>query len=145
MDAVEKLPTSFWVIAGVGLAWNLMGLTSFAMQMTATPEQLAQMYPTEAQQAFVNNVPGWATAAYAIAVIGGVLGCVALLLRRSVAKILFGLSIGGVIVQNGYGFVVANGIEVFGAAAAVLPLLVIAIGVALLLYTGRAQNKGWVT
>lgn len=145
MEAVEKLPTSFWIIAGVGLVWNLVGLASFAMQMVATPEQMAQMYPTEAQQAFVNGVPGWATAAYAIAVIGGVLACIALLMRKSVAKILFGLSIGGVIVQNGYGFVVANGIEVFGLAAAALPVLVIVIGVGLLLYTRSAESKGWVS
>ena len=145
MEAVKKLPTSFWIIAGVGLVWNLIGLVSFAMQMVATPEQMAQMYPTEAQQAFVNGVPGWATGAYAVAVIAGVLACVALLMRRSVAKILFGLSIAGVVVQNAYGFVLANGVEVFGLAATALPILVIVIGVGLLIYTGRAESKGWVS
>lgn len=145
MEAVKKLPTSFWVIAGIGLVWNLIGLASFAMQMVATPEQMAEMYPTEAQQAYVNAIPVWATGAYALAVIAGVLGCVALLMRKSVAKILFGLSIAGVIVQNGYGFLVANGIEVFGLAATALPILVIVIGVGLLIYTGRAESKGWVS
>ncbi len=145
MEAVEKLPTSFWAIAGVGLVWNLIGFASFAMQMVATPEQMAQMYPTEAQQAFVNGVPGWATAAYALAVIAGVLACVALLMRKSVAKILFGLSIAGVVVQNGYGFILANGVEVFGPAATALPVLVIVIGVGLLFYTRHAESKGWVS
>ena len=145
MEAVEKLPTSFWIIAGVGLVWNLIGLASFGMQMVATPEQIAGMYETEAEVAYISSIPAWANGAYGLAVIAGVLGCIALLMRKGVAKVLFGLSLAGILVQNVYGFVVANGIGVFGVGAIALPIVVIVVGVALLIYAGRAESKGWVT
>tara|TARA_B100000795_G_C22720086_1_gene407055 strand:+ start:310 stop:471 length:162 start_codon:yes stop_codon:yes gene_type:complete len=44
---------------------------------------------TEAEKALYDNVPIWVTAAFAIAVFGGVLASIALLMRKQIAKLYF--------------------------------------------------------
>ena len=85
---------SFWAIGAVALIWNVMGCINFFMQMN--PDALAD-YP-EAARSLVEGRPGWATGAFAIAVFGGALGCLLLLLRKSAAYYLFIASLLGVIV-----------------------------------------------
>lgn len=72
---------SFWVIGAVGLVFNLMGCLNYVSQMNA--ESVSAM--PEAYRAIVESRPAWGTAAFAIAVFGGSLGCVLLLFRRSAA------------------------------------------------------------
>lgn len=141
MNDAQNLPVSFWVIAAAGLAWNLIGLAMYYLQVTATPAQLATSY-SPAEVAYLQNIPAWANAAYGLAVTAGVLGCIALLLRRGFARVLLALSLIGIVAQNVYGIVLGDGIEVFGYGALVLPILVLTIGIALLIYAGRAKKNG---
>ncbi len=138
-----KPPTSFWIIAGVALVWNLIGLMIYYMQVTSSPEELAQYY-NEAELAFVTSTPSWATSAYAIAVTAGVLGCLFLLLRKAWAIPMFIISLAGVVVQDVYAFLIADGIGVWGLKAAVLPVIVLVVGVALILYSRGTKDKGWI-
>lgn len=46
----NKPPMSFWVIAAMLLLWNVIGLMFYYMQVTMTPEVMAENL-TEAQQA----------------------------------------------------------------------------------------------
>ena len=92
-----KPPTSYNIIAGVFLVWNLIGLMFYYQQMTLTPEMMASMGAEIA--AFLDATPVWANAGYAIAVNAGVLASIALLLRKSWAFPLFALSFVGVLVQ----------------------------------------------
>ena len=57
---------------------------------------------------------------------------------------LFLLSLAAVLVQTYHAFVVAGALGVLGAGAAVLPALVIAIGVGLIWYARSAKEKGWL-
>jgi hypothetical protein len=93
--AVGRVHWSFWLIGAIALIWNVMGAVNFFMQMNAAV--VAAM--PEAQRAIVQDRPIWATGAFAITVLGGALGCVLLLLRRSAATYLFIVSLAGVIVQ----------------------------------------------
>ena len=126
---------SFWLIALAGLAYNLMGCANFISQMN--PDRVAAM--PEAVRQLVETRPLWGTAAFGIAVFGGALGAVLLLLRRPAAYPLFLAS-------------------VIGALAAQLPLLGMAdipskllmgglsqavVSAFLAWYTKRAQRKGW--
>ena len=138
-----KPPVAFWVVGIAGLSWNLIGMMIYYMQVTATPEDLAQYY-NEAQLAFITSTPAWATAAYATAVTAGVLGCALLLLRRAWALPVFIVSLAGIVLQDIHGFVLANGIEVWGAGAVVLPAIVLIISVGLVLYSRMASVRGWI-
>lgn len=138
-----KPPMSFWIISGVALAWNLIGLMIYYMQVTSSPEDLAQFY-SEAELAFVTSTPAWATSAYAIAVTAGVLGCLFLLLRKAWAIPMFIISLAGIVVQDIHGFIIADGIGVWGLQGLVLPAIVLLIGIGLVLYSRGAKDKSWI-
>ena len=134
--------TNFWIIGGAALVWNLIGLLIYYQEVTLSPEALATL--TEAQQAFLAGRPMWATSAYAIAVTTGVLGSILLLLRKSLAVIMFAASLAAIIVQDIYGFFVGNGLEVWGTPALVIAVAVLVIAIALLLYSRAAKAKNWL-
>ena len=138
-----KPPMSFWIVAGVALAWNLIGMMIYYMQVTASPDDLAQYYD-EAELAFILSTPSWVTAAYATAVTAGVLGCILLLLRKAWAAPVFVVSLIGIVLQDIHGFVLADGIEVWGAGAIVLPVIVLAAAVGLVLYSRASKARGWI-
>ena len=75
-----KPPVSLKVVAIVALLWNLLGCLAFFSDLRLSPDDLARL--PEAQQALYAARPGWAVAATAVAVFGGVLGSIGLLLRR---------------------------------------------------------------
>ena len=54
-------PRSFLIIGIVALLWNLMGVMSYIMQVTMSPEALANM--PEAERALMESLPAWATGA----------------------------------------------------------------------------------
>jgi len=77
----DKPTTTFWIIGGAALVWNLIGLVAYISSVTVSPEAMAKM--TVEQQAFYSGTPTWATAAFALAVNAGVLGSLFLLLRKA--------------------------------------------------------------
>ena len=76
-----------------GLAFNLMGCANLLSQMNA--DRVASM--PEAYRAMVESRPAWATGAFAVAVFGGALGGVLLLLRKPVAFHAFIASLVGAV------------------------------------------------
>ncbi|MBT8305598.1 MAG: hypothetical protein KJN85_01545, partial [Maribacter sp.] len=98
------------------------------------------------QLELMENTPAWATAAFAIAVWGGVLGCIGLLLRKKWARPVLVVSLLGILVQMSYFFFMTNAAEVYGAAQGVImPVLFILIAVGLVLFAKTAQKKGWIS
>ena len=85
----------FWIISIVGLIWNGMGAMNYLAQTTMSDETKAAY--TAEQLAIVEATPAWVTAAFALAVWGGVLGCIALLLRKKWAKPVLLVSLFGIL------------------------------------------------
>ncbi len=136
-------PRSFYVISGVALVWNIIGVMQYVMRVTMTDAAIAAL-PAD-QQAFVNGTPSWTLAAFAIATNAGALGCLLLLLKKSWAYPLLIISVVGLVVQNIHGFVLADGMAVYGGAGAGLALLVLVVGVFLIWYAKGANEKGWIS
>ena len=90
---------------------------------------------TEAEKALYDNVPIWVTAAFAIAVFGGVLASIALLMRKQIAKTLFLVSLIGILVQMIYNFFISGAMDVYGPGEIIMSTMVIVIGVYLYLYS----------
>ncbi len=135
-----KPPIAFWVISGVFLTWNLIGLMFYYMQVTMTPEFMAENF-SEAQVAFMMSTPAWATAGYATAVNAGVIAALLLLMRKRWAKAFFIASLAGVLVQDFDAFVLSGVIEVWGTSALYLPIVVILICVAEIWYSHSVANR----
>jgi len=139
-----KPPAWFWIVSVVALLWNLLGAMMYLGQAFITDDVKAAL-PAE-QLELLENTPAWATAAFAIAVWAGVLGCLALLLRKKWARPVLLLSLLGILVQMGYSFFMTNAAEVYGAVQGiVMPLLLIAIGIGLVVFAKSSQNKGWIS
>jgi hypothetical protein len=130
---------SFWVIGAVVLIWNVMGVINYFVQMN--PDVLAAY--RESERAIIEGRAAWATGAFAIAVFGGALGCLLLLLRKSAAYYLFIASLLGVIVTMthtlGVGIDFGPG-EFLGIV--LMPLVVAAF---MIWYSKQAESKGWIS
>lgn len=137
-----KPPTWFWIVSGLALVWNLLGVMAYVMQVTMSPEALAAL--PDAERALYETTPAWATGAFAIAVWGGALGCLALLLRKAFAIPVLGLSLGAVLVQMFHSFFMSKSFEVFGPGKMVMPIMVIVIAVLLVLFARKSKAQGWI-
>ena len=133
---------SFWVIGAVVLIWNVMGVINLFMQMNAGA--LAAM--PEAQRAIIEGRPAWATGAFAIAVFGGALGCLLLLLRKSAAYYLFIASLLGMIVHMIPYLGMAGSTIDFGPfEISIYILMPLAVSAFLTWYSKQAESKGWIS
>ena len=83
----SKPKAGYWIIAVIAFIWNIMGAMAYIRQAYMTDE-VKDLLP-EAERALYNNTPAWATAAFAFAVFGGLLGSLALLIRKKIANLLF--------------------------------------------------------
>ena len=139
----NSIPKSFWIISIAALIWNLMGLSAFFMQVMMTPETFATLSSEE--QALYNATPSWLNVIFGVAVIAGTLGCIVLLLRKSMAIPILIVSLIAVIVQNAYYLLLTDAMQVYGVTALIMPAMVIIIGAYLIYYARDAQSKAWIS
>jgi hypothetical protein len=145
-DQINNKPTTaYWIISGVLLVWNLIGLMFYYQQSTLTPEIMANAGLTPQQIAHITNTPAWAHAGYAFAVNAGVLGAILLLLRKAWAIPLFVLSLVGALVQDLDAMVLRDGIAAWGTSGLILPAIVIVICLYEIWYARAAKARGWLT
>lgn len=143
MTSTNKPKAAFWIITVIALIWNLMGAFAYIQQKYKTDTFESQY--TQEQLEMVYNMPAWATAAFAIAVFGGVLASIALLLRKKIANHLYLISLIGIIVQMIYNIFISGALDVYGPGAIAMPIMVIVIGVFLYLFSKKAITKGWLS
>ena len=143
MSDTSKPPTLFWIISGLATIWYIMGCAAYYGMATATVEGVAEQYGQGFADIFATK-PSWATAAFAIAVFGGLLGCIALLLRKSWAKILFILSLLGVIIHNVWG-VSAGTLEHVGTFDKVMTVAVLVIAIFMVWFAHKKSAKGYLS
>lgn len=136
-------PAWFKFVAVLALLWNLLGCIAFFSDLRLSPEDLAKL--PEAQQALYAARPGWAVAATAMAVFGGALGSIGLLLRKKWALPVFVLSLLGIIVQDMGLFVLADGLRLAGPVAVVMQAVVLAVGIGLVLLSRKGIACGWLS
>ena len=132
-----KPPIWFWIVSALALIWNAMGVKAY----------LDQAYNTEAHQAMINtpelldmvaNAPSWVTAAFALAVFGGALGCLLLLLRKRLASTVLLISFVAIIIQMSY---ITFSLKM---ADAMTPMIII-VGALLVWLSKIATKKGWLS
>ena len=141
-ETVGGVRWSFWTIGAVALIWNVMGVINFFGQMNAG--MLAAM--PESERAIIEGRPAWATGAFAIAVFGGALGCLLLLLRKSAAYYLFIASLLGVIVQLIHTLGIASSTIDFSPFDILMIILMpLVVAAFLIWYSKQAERKGWIS
>lgn len=138
-----KPPLWFWIVSVIALLWNLMGAYAYLVDAYMSIEDLEAM--TQSQRELYESRPAWVTAAFAIAVWGGVLGCIGLLLKKKWARPVLLISLFGVIGQQVFNFFLSNTFEVYGSEAMYAPIVILVISIALVYFARIAQGKGWLS
>ncbi len=139
-EVTGKVPMWFWIVGILALIWNLIGASQYIAQVTMGEAELSAM--TEAMRALYEATPAWVNGAFAIAVFGGAIGSLLLLLKSKLATWALIASLAGVIAQQSYIFFGSNTLEVMGTAGTILPILVLVIAVALVIYARSCTAKG---
>jgi hypothetical protein len=125
----------------VALLWNLLGCAAIAMDLMLTADDVLKM-PAE-QQAMYDARPGWAVAGSILAVLGGALGSLGLVLRRRWAGPLLLASLAGVLVQDA-GFVMISQVAPLPPAVIGMQVFVLAIAIGLVWLARKAAANGWL-
>jgi hypothetical protein len=137
----NKAPTWFMVVASVLFAWNLLGVMAYLVEVTMDPVVIANLGNAQLQLDITK--PVWATAAFAIAVNGGALGCLLLLLKRNLAGLFLQVSLAGVLVHEFFTFFISEFSEVFSPGNLVMPVMVLVIAVYLVILAAKAKANHW--
>lgn len=139
---MNKPPIWFYIVVVVALLWNAAGLMAVVADLRMSPSDLAAL-PAD-QQALYAARPGWSVVGSLVAVLGGTLGSLLLLLRKRWASLVFVFSLVGVVVQDLGIFVIAGAAKGGNLVPIVLQSLVLLIAVGLLLLARHAQSKAWL-
>ena len=90
MTYTKKPGILFWIIGIVALIWNAMGCLNYIAQ--AYDMDMATEGLTAEQMAFLDALPAWNTALFAIAVFAGLIASITFLMRKKLSVNLFILS-----------------------------------------------------
>jgi hypothetical protein len=134
--ALSGVHWSVWVIGAIGLVFNLMGCVNFISQMNA---DMGASMP-EAYRAIVESRPVWGTGVFSIAVFGGALGCLLLLIRKSIAFYVLIASLVGAIAAQ----IPLVSMTGFPVGALIGGLSQVVIGAFLTWYSMQVERKGWI-
>lgn len=93
-----RVPTSFWVIAGIGLLWNSLGAYLYMTARLDPDTALAAATP--AMRDYFVNQPIWANLGYGLGIWGSFFGSVAMVLRSRHAVWLFLVSLVGAVASH---------------------------------------------
>lgn len=132
-------PWHVWVVGVVSLLWNSVGAMDFVMTEAKNKAYMSGFTP--AQLEFYYGFPLWVVAAWGIAVWGGVLGSLLLLLRSRLAVHLFLASFICIILTSIHNYALSNGLKIMGGAEALAFSAVIVVVGALLLFYARSMCR----
>jgi len=136
-----RAPALLWIVGFLGLLWNAFGCYDYLMTETGNAAYLAKA--TADQLAYMNSLPSWLTAFWALGVWGGLLGSILLLMRSRYAVSAYGLSFVGAIVSMGYQmFVVKMPASMTAGAMAIMPWIILIVAAFLLWYSWSEEKKG---
>jgi len=137
-----KPPIWFWLLSILMLLWNLSGVASFVYHVFFSEEAFAAM--PEAEREIMINYPLFAKVAFAIAVFGGLMGCIGLLAKRKWAKPFFLASLIGIAIQITHDLFMTPMMEVYGNDALLMPVLILGFGLFLIWFSNYSIKKEWI-
>jgi len=140
----KKTPWHLWLIGVVGFLWSSMGAMDYVMTQTKNESYMSAFTPE--QLSFFYGLPSWVVAAWAIAVWGGVVGSIFLLLRKGIAVWIFLASLVGILITSFQNYVLSNGFEVIGDTfSLVFTAIIFVVALGLYLYSRTMQRRGVLT
>lgn len=140
-----RTPVHLWIVGVLALLWNAMGAYNYLMTRTRDADYLQSMMPNvdpNTVLAWIDGFPLWAQVGWGLGVWMGLLGAVLLLVRSRWALWSFALSLVGIILGIGYQLTASPPPGSAEGMGAMMPYVVIALGVFLLWYSWSMEKKG---
>jgi len=136
-----RTPWHLWVVGIIALLWDAMGAFNYLMTQTRNEAYMASFTPEQLE--FYYGFPSWVVGAWAIAVWGGLLGAVLLLLRRKLAFPVLLVSLIAMVLTTIHNYVLSNGMEVMGGAGALIfSAIIFLVALALVIYSWAMTRNG---
>lgn len=129
------------MIAVVSLIWHVLGSANYLMQTSA--EIVATLPDTH--KAIITTRPAWATGGFAIAVFGGGIASVLLLIKKTLAIYAYEAAVVGAIVASIHTARVASSTSFSGGDIFVMILSPVIVGALLVWYAMYAKKRGWIS
>jgi hypothetical protein len=140
-SAPGRAPRHLWVVGILSLLWNAMGAFDYLMTQTRNESYMSSFTPEQLE--YFYGFPAWVVACWAIAVWGGVLGSVLLLLRKGLAAPVFLVSFLAMVVTTFHNFALTDGmVKMGGAGALAFSAVIFVIALALVLYSRAMRRRG---
>ncbi len=98
-----KTPWHLWVAGVLGVLWNLIGVVDFSATVTKFEPYMSN-FPQEALD-YYYSMPVWSFVVWGIAVWAALIGCVLILMRKSMAVAFLGASLGAALISFGHGMI----------------------------------------
>jgi type IV secretory pathway TrbD component len=131
---------SWFTMAAVGvLLWELVGCAMYLMQVSVDPALL----PVDERNVW-EAAPAWMTAAYGVAVWGGLAGAILLILRRKHAAPVLLVSFIAVLVQFSALLLVPTLRELMTSDMLLLPFLIAVVCFLVWRFAHHAKSHGWI-
>lgn len=142
---VRQKPAGWFnLVALLFVLWGIAGCAALYGHIAFGPA--IDPNASDWDRAYYAGLPGWFTWVYAAAVLGGLFGSIALLMRSRLARPLFLVSLVAVIVQFGWVFAATDLLAQKGAAATVpFPLFIAVMAVLQIWFAGYAERRGWIS
>ena len=139
-EAGSRVPAWFTVAGVLLILWGLMGCASLYGHFVMGPD--IHQNPTAYDRELYASLPMWYGIVYIVAVLSGLFGAIALLMRRKLAVVLSAVSVVAVIIQFGWMFLATDIIGAKGLWVVYFPLLILAVQLFQLWFANRAASKG---
>jgi len=143
MSQSQIVPKHLWIVGILGLLWDLVGVYDYLMTQTRNEAYLAKFTPEQLE--YFTSFPVWFEFFWAIAIWGGVLGCVLLLLRKKLATMVLLVSFASMCLTAVYSYGLSNGMEVMGSEGLIFTIIIFFIALGLWLYARAMQQRNVLT
>jgi hypothetical protein len=140
-----RTPAHLWIVGALATLWNCFGCYDYLMTRMRNTEYIKSAMPgvdPNVALAWVDAMPIFAQIGWGLGVWSGLLGSVLLLMRSRYAVWAFAVSMIGILLSLGYQIVAAPPLPGGDTGInKIIPYVVIAIGVALLVYANAMHKK----
>jgi hypothetical protein len=114
-----RTPWHLWLVGGVAVLFNSIGVFDFVMSMTQGAAYMAGAGMTQAQIDHYQQMPAWMTLDWAVGVFGAFAGSVLILLRSKLAWPVLAVSLAAFLLSVAYTYVLTDGGKIMGHQMAI--------------------------
>ncbi len=136
----KRVPWHLWLVGILAVLWNLVGAFDYVMTQTRNESYMAEFTPEQLE--FFYGFPFWVVTFWALAVWGGLLGAILLLLRKRLAVNVLLLSFVSMVITSIHNFLLADGLAIMGGTGVVFSVFIFAVALGLWLYARGMAERG---